>query len=111
MAAVWHLRPARRPARGGPCGPTPTGSGFRHNLAKKLSPGPKNGLERRPARFSTICAKNQILKLYIDKSYSNSTTQMPLHVTGDPILYFIEELSTGVHHGMSTRHTKFSVLI
>jgi hypothetical protein len=33
----------------------------------KLSPGPKNGLERRVSRFSTICAKNQVLKLKIDK--------------------------------------------
>ena len=32
-----------------------------------LSPGPKSGLERRPLRFSTICAKNQVLKLNIDK--------------------------------------------
>jgi hypothetical protein len=29
--------------------------------------GPKNGLERRPLRFSTICAKNQVLNLKIDK--------------------------------------------
>jgi hypothetical protein len=34
---------------------------------EKMSPGPKNGLERRPLRFSTICAKNQVLKLKIDK--------------------------------------------
>ena len=40
---------------------------FRHNFSKKLSPGPKNGLERRASRFSTICAKNQQLKLSIDK--------------------------------------------
>ena len=45
----------------------PTGSGFRHNFSKELSPGPKNGLERRPLRFSTICTKNQVLKLNIDK--------------------------------------------
>ena len=32
-----------------------------------MSPGPKNGLERRVPRFSTICAKNQVLKLKIDK--------------------------------------------
>ena len=40
---------------------------FRHNFHEKLSPGYKNGLERRPSRFSTICAKNQVLKLNIDK--------------------------------------------
>ena len=40
---------------------------FRHNFSKKLSLGPKNGLERRPSRFSTICAKTQVLKLNIDK--------------------------------------------
>ena len=33
----------------------------------ELSPGPKNGLERRPLRFSTICAKNQVLKINIEK--------------------------------------------
>ena len=37
----------------------PTKSGFRHNVFEKLSPGPKNGLERRPLlRFSTISSKN-----------------------------------------------------
>jgi hypothetical protein len=36
-------------------------------LFEKLSPGTKNGLERRVSRFSTICAKNQVLKLKIDK--------------------------------------------
>jgi hypothetical protein len=34
---------------------------------RKMSPGPKNGIERRVSRFSTICAKNQVLKLKIDK--------------------------------------------
>ena len=28
-----------------------------------------NGLERRPSRFSTICAKNQVLKFNIDEFY------------------------------------------
>ena len=32
-----------------------------------MSPGPKNGLESCVSRFSTICAKNQVLKLKIDK--------------------------------------------
>jgi hypothetical protein len=50
-----------------PRGSAPTGSGFRHNFFEKLSPGPKNGLERRPMRLSTICTKNQVLKLNIDK--------------------------------------------
>jgi hypothetical protein len=45
----------------------PNKSGFRHNFSKKLSPGPKNGLESCVSRFSTICAKNQVLKLKIDK--------------------------------------------
>ena len=40
---------------------------FSSLLFEKLSPGHKNGLERRPSRFSTICAKNQLLKLNIDK--------------------------------------------
>jgi hypothetical protein len=30
-----------------------------------MSPGPKNGLERRSSRFSAICAKNQVLTLNI----------------------------------------------
>ena len=42
---------------------------------KKLSLGPKNGLsflgpfiiERRPSRFSSMCAENQVLKLNIGK--------------------------------------------
>jgi hypothetical protein len=29
--------------------------------------GPKNGIERRVSRFSAICAKNQVLKLNINK--------------------------------------------
>jgi hypothetical protein len=40
---------------------------FSSQLFKKLSPGLKNSLERRPLRFSTICTKNQVLKLKIDK--------------------------------------------
>jgi hypothetical protein len=46
---------------------TSTKSGFRHKSSKKISPGPKNGQERHPLRFSTICAKNQVLKLNINK--------------------------------------------
>jgi hypothetical protein len=38
-------------------------------------------LERLPS-FSTICAKNQVLKLNIDKDTVILITQMPL--TGDP---------------------------
>jgi hypothetical protein len=34
---------------------------------KKLSPGPKNGLESLVSRFSTICEKNHVLKLKIDE--------------------------------------------
>ena len=34
---------------------------------KNLSTGPKICLERRFSRFSTICAKNQVLNLVIDK--------------------------------------------
>ena len=42
-------------------------SGFHQNLFEKLSPGPKNSLERRASRFFTIRAENQVLKLNIDK--------------------------------------------
>ena len=55
---------------------------FRHNFLEKLSPGYKNGLERRPSRFSTICAKNQVLKLNIDKVTVIRVTLIPLH--GNP---------------------------
>jgi hypothetical protein len=48
-------------------GGAPTGSGLRHNFSKKISLGPKNSLERRVSRFPTICAKNQVLNLIIDK--------------------------------------------
>ena len=70
MAAAWRRLGTGIPlvfwyAAAAPA--APTGSSFRHNFSKKLSPGPKNGLERRASRFSTICAKNQQLKLSIDK--------------------------------------------
>jgi hypothetical protein len=64
---VWHLRFAHAARALQPAYAAPTGSGFRYNFSKKLSPGPKSGLERRPLRFSTISAKNQVLKLKIDK--------------------------------------------
>jgi hypothetical protein len=38
----------------------PYKSVFVITFQKKMYPGPKNGLERRPSRFSTICAKNQV---------------------------------------------------
>ena len=40
----------------------PYKSGFRHDFSKKLSRGPKKGLETCVSRFSTICAKNHVLK-------------------------------------------------
>jgi hypothetical protein len=47
-----------------------------------MSPGPKNGLERhlerRPSRFSTICVKNHVLKLNIDKVTVILDTQITL---------------------------------
>ena len=58
---------------------------FRHNFFEKLSSGPKNGKERRPSRFSTICAKNQALKLNIDKVTVIRVTQITL--PGYPRLY------------------------
>ena len=39
---------------------------FRHNLPK-MNPGPKNGLERRVSQFHTICDKNQLLNINIEK--------------------------------------------
>jgi hypothetical protein len=60
--SAGDLRPARRPARSTHVDPLRLDLGF-----VKLSPGPKNGVERRRLRFSTICAKNQVLKFNIDK--------------------------------------------
>jgi hypothetical protein len=40
---------------------------FRHNISKKLSPGPKNSLGRRATRISTICATNQALNFFFDE--------------------------------------------
>ena len=59
--------PAWRPARGGPHPAAPTGSDFRHNFSKNYPQDLKDGLQRRPPQFSTICAKNQVLKINIDK--------------------------------------------
>ena len=42
-----------------------TRSGFRHNFSEKLSVGPKNGIERRVSRFSTIFCKTQVLNLVV----------------------------------------------
>jgi hypothetical protein len=44
----------------------------------------KKGLERRPLRFSTICAKNQVLKLNIDKV---AVILRRKCLTSDPPLY------------------------
>jgi hypothetical protein len=44
----------------------------------EMSPGPKNGAERRVSRFSTICAKNQVLKINIDKVTVIRATQITL---------------------------------
>ena len=50
-----------------------------------MSPEPKFGLvERRPPRFSTICAKNQVLKLNMDKVTVILDPKFPL--TGGPPL-------------------------
>ena len=48
--------------------------------------GLKNGLERRPMRFSTISTKNHLLKLNIDKVTAIRVTQITL--LGDRPLYF-----------------------
>ena len=60
----------------------PIRSGFRHKFSKNCPQDLKNGLERRVSRFSTICAKNQVLKLYIDKVTVIRITQIP--PLGDP---------------------------
>ena len=81
MAPVWHLRPARRPTRGGPCGGAPTGSGFRHNFSKNCPRDlTMHSLERRPSRFSTICTKIQVLKINIDKCVSTGQVLVQVHV-------------------------------
>jgi hypothetical protein len=40
---------------------------FSSYIFEKMSPGPKKWLESCVSRFSTIYAKNQVLKLKIDK--------------------------------------------
>ena len=58
---------------------------FRHNFSKNYPQDLKNGLERRASRFPTICAKNQLLKLNINKVTAIRVTQItPL---GAPPLY------------------------
>ena len=66
----------------------PTGSGFRHNFFEKLSPGLKNGPERRPLRFSTISTKNHLLKLNIDKVTAIRVTQITLS-SGPPLYIYL----------------------
>jgi hypothetical protein len=51
-----------------------------------MSPGPKNRLESRVSRFSTICAKNLLLKLKIDKVTVNRVEQITLS-SGPPLYY------------------------
>ena len=55
-----------------------------------MSPGPKNGLESCVSRFSTICAKNQVLKLKIDKVTVIRVEQITL--SGGPPLRTIPRL-------------------
>jgi hypothetical protein len=69
---VWRIAPDRHTATI-QIGPR---SGFRHNFLEKFSTGPENGLERRVSRFSTICAKNQVLKVKIDKVTVIRVTQI-----------------------------------
>jgi hypothetical protein len=54
---------------------------------RKLSPGPKNGPEIRPSQFSTICAKNQVLKLNISKVTVTLDTQT-LPGAADPLYMY-----------------------
>ena len=63
-------------------------AGFSHNFSKKISSGPKNGLEIRPSRFSTICTKDQLLKLNIIKVTVHLRRKLPLLVTPPCILTY-----------------------
>ena len=60
---------------------------FSSKLFEKLSAGPKNDLERRPLRFSTICTKNQVLKINIDKVTTILRRKSPS--SGDSSLYLL----------------------
>ena len=51
--------------------------GFRHNFWKKCPQDLKNRLESCVSRFSTICAKNIVLKLKIDKVTVIRVTKCP----------------------------------
>ena len=81
-----------------------------------MSLGAKNGLERRPSRFSTICAKNQVLKINIDKVTEIIDPKFPLPGASPCTNYYAKFSSTwyntavvqlyvqysGVHHVEST---------
>ena len=64
---------------------------------QKMSPGLKNGLESCVSRFSTICAKNLVLKIKIDKVTVIRVEQIT--IPSDPPLYRtgILECTTAVH--------------
>ena len=57
---------------------------FSSKLFEKLSPGPKNFLERRVSPFSAICDKNPVLKLNIVKVTRICVTQITLS-SGAPL--------------------------
>ena len=89
---------------------------FRHNFSEKISPGPKNGLERRVSRFSTACAKNQVLKYNIDKVTVIRVPQITLPgasplcmsfeppVTAGTAVYLKDTLCSGISHDTMVRY-------
>jgi hypothetical protein len=72
-----------------------------------MSPRPKSVLERRTSRFSTVCAKNQVLKLNIDKVTVIRVTQITL--PGAPRLYD-QQRSANRSYG-NVRLAKWKILV
>jgi hypothetical protein len=67
-----------------------------------MSPGPKNRLESCVSRFSTICAKNLVLKLKIDKVTVIRVEQITL--SSVPPLYVAADLGDPLERSSHEAH-------
>jgi hypothetical protein len=96
---VWQLTRIRSQAAV-PRGRAPTKSGFRHNFSKNCPQDLKNGFERCPLRFSTICAKNRVRKLNIDKVTVILRRKSPFLVTLPCTTAVVYEYSSTIDNNM-----------
>ena len=72
-----------------------------------MSSGPENGVERRVLRFSTICAKNQVLKFDIYKITVIRVTQITVlfePITAGTAVYLKDTLCSGISHDTMVRY-------